>query len=226
MNLMRDEATDISVYIVPVETNGSVPELNHTSETTMNGSATELNTSATISTQMLNVSDAVNNSNKVNDSKAEPDIVLPTIMVNNTSLNITTGVLDDKNGTGTSRRLLEASDSKQSQEDGSRSKADGSGDAHVATVENDEALEADADSSFEIFRENDELADEYNYDYDDYVDESMWGDEEWTEVKHEKVEEYVDIDAHILCTPVSLTFILQINLCAIPTIHTTDCNDL
>ncbi|KAK9164809.1 hypothetical protein Syun_005711 [Stephania yunnanensis] len=49
---------------------------------------------------------------------------------------------------------------------------------HVATVENDEDLEADADSSFELFRDNDERADEYNYDYDDYIDESMWGDEE------------------------------------------------
>lgn len=163
---------------------------------------TELNTSAAIPTQMLNISDTVNNS-MVNDSKVEPDIVLPTSMANNASINATTGILDNKNGTGTSRRILEVSDSKQSQEDGSGSKADGSGDEHVATVENDEALEAEADSSFDIFRENDELADEYNYDYDDYVDESMWGDEEWTEVKHEKVEEYVDIDAHLLCTPVS-----------------------
>ena len=163
---------------------------------------TELNTSAAIPTQMLNISDTVNNS-MVNDSKVEPDIVLPTSMANNASINATTGILDNKNGTGTSRRILEVSDSKQSQEDGSGSKADGSGDEHVATVENDEALVAEADSSFDIFRENDELADEYNYDYDDYVDESMWGDEEWTEVKHEKVEEYVDIDAHLLCTPVS-----------------------
>uniref|UniRef100_A0A9I9EEN9 Uncharacterized protein n=1 Tax=Cucumis melo TaxID=3656 RepID=A0A9I9EEN9_CUCME len=31
----------------------------------------------------------------------------------------------------------------------------------------------------------------------------MWGDEEWTEVEHEKVEKYVDIDAHLVCTPVS-----------------------
>lgn len=180
----------------------------------MNGTANELNNSATISTQMLNISNTVNTS-KGNDSKVEPDIVLPTSMAN-TSMNLTTGILDGTNGTGTSRRLLEDIDSKQSQEDGSRSKVNGSGDAHVATVENDEALEADADSSFDIFREKDELADEYNYDYDDYVDESMWGDEEWTEVKHEKVEEYVDIDAHLLCTPVSSTFILQMNLCGIP----------
>ena len=43
----------------------------------------------------------------------------------------------------------------------------------------------------------------HDYDYGDYVDESMWGDEEWTEVEHEKVEKYVDIDAHLVCTPVS-----------------------
>ncbi|XP_022151498.1 protein DEFECTIVE IN EXINE FORMATION 1 isoform X2 [Momordica charantia] len=182
------------------QTSEGVPELNRTTEITMNGTANELNNSATISTQMLNISNTVNTS-KGNDSKVEPDIVLPTSMAN-TSMNLTTGILDGTNGTGTSRRLLEDIDSKQSQEYGSRSKVNGSGDAHVATVENDEALEADADSSFDIFREKDELADEYNYDYDDYVDESMWGDEEWTEVKHEKVEEYVDIDAHLLCTPV------------------------
>ena len=181
----------------------------------MNQSAIELKTSATKSTQMLNDSDLVNNS-KVNDSNVVPDIVLPTSMANNTSTN-RTGIHDGKKGTGISRRLLKDGDSKQSQEDGSRSKADGSGDAHVATVESEEALEAEADSSFEIFRENDELADDYNQEDDDYNNGSTWGDEEWTEVKHEKVEEYVDIDAHLLCTPVScLTFILQMNICAIP----------
>ena len=38
---------------------------------------------------------------------------------------------------------------------------------------NDEVLEAEIDSSFELFCEDDELVDEYIYDYDDYVDESM-----------------------------------------------------
>ncbi|KAK1558035.1 hypothetical protein QYE76_008198, partial [Lolium multiflorum] len=47
-----------------------------------------------------------------------------------------------------------------------------------------------------------EQPDEYNYDYDDYVDESMWGDEDWTEQEHEKAEDYVSIYAHILSTPV------------------------
>ena len=58
----------------------------------------------------------------------------------------------------------------------------------------------------ELFRENDEPADEYSYDYDDHVDESMWGDKEWTERQHEKMEDYVNIDSHILCTPVSLKY--------------------
>uniref|UniRef100_A0A803NAR2 Uncharacterized protein n=1 Tax=Chenopodium quinoa TaxID=63459 RepID=A0A803NAR2_CHEQI len=78
----------------------------------------------------------------------------------------------------------------------------GSENVQTATVENDDALEAEADSSFELFRGSDELADEYSYDYDDYVDENMWGDEDWIESQHETVEDYVDIDSHILSTPV------------------------
>ncbi|KAF7132556.1 hypothetical protein RHSIM_Rhsim09G0090000 [Rhododendron simsii] len=53
----------------------------------------------------------------------------------------------------------------------------------------------------ELFRGREELADECNYDYDDYVDEYLWGDEEWMEA-HLTVVNYVDIDAHILCTTV------------------------
>ncbi|PHU07071.1 Protein DEFECTIVE IN EXINE FORMATION 1 [Capsicum chinense] len=96
-----------------------------------------------------------------------------------------------ENGTNTRRRLLQDDVSKRSEED-----------VHAATVENEEGLEADADSSFDLFRDNDELADEYNYDYDDYVDEHQWEDEEFREPEHEKAEDYVDIDAHVLCTPV------------------------
>lgn len=98
-----------------------------------------------------------------------------------------------ENGTNTRRRLLQNDVSKRSEED-----------VHAATVENEEGLEADADSSFDLFRDSDELADEYNYDYDDYVDEHQWEDEEFQEPEHEKAEDYVDIDAHVLCTPVSL----------------------
>ncbi|KAM3325646.1 protein DEFECTIVE IN EXINE FORMATION 1 [Capsicum chacoense] len=96
-----------------------------------------------------------------------------------------------ENGTNTRRRLLQDDVSKRSEED-----------VHAATVENEEGLEADADSSFDLFRDSDELADEYNYDYDDYVDEHQWEDEEFREPEHEKAEDYVDIDAHVLCTPV------------------------
>ncbi|KAF9665162.1 hypothetical protein SADUNF_Sadunf16G0093400 [Salix dunnii] len=107
-----------------------------------------------------------------------------------------------ENGTNTGRRLLEDENSKGSHDGRSESKENDHENVNVATVENDEGLEADADSSFEIFRESDELADEYNYDYDDYVNESMWGDEQWSERKHEMLEDYVNIDSHILCTPV------------------------
>ena len=30
--------------------------------------------------------------------------------------------------------------------------------------------------------------------------------EEWTEGQHEKMEDYVNIDSHILCAPVSLKY--------------------
>ncbi|GFP86256.1 hypothetical protein PHJA_000769400 [Phtheirospermum japonicum] len=100
-------------------------------------------------------------------------------------------VSEGESGNTARRKLLE--DDKDSK---------GNDDVHAATVENNGGLEAEADSSFELFRDSDELADEYNYDYDDYVDESMWGDEEWTEAQHEKLEDYVHIDAHVLCTPV------------------------
>lgn len=103
-----------------------------------------------------------------------------------------------ENGTSAGRRLLEDDVLKRSE-----GSASGSKDVGAATVENEEGLEADADSSFELFRDSDELADEYNYDYDDYVDEDTWRDEEFQEPEHEKLEDYVDIDAHVLCTPVS-----------------------
>lgn len=99
---------------------------------------------------------------------------------------------------GAQRRLLEDSEAKNN-----------AGDVeHTPTVENDqEALEDVANASFEVFRDEEEnmedgLTEEYQYDYDDYVDESMWGDENWKEAQHEREEDYVNIDAHILCTPV------------------------
>ncbi|KAL2667725.1 hypothetical protein AAZX31_01G101200 [Glycine max] len=137
---------------------------------------------------------------KINGSQVDESIKVPTI-VDNSSVNagsLETVHADNKTSTG--RRLLEDNNSKGAEQGGSESK-DKEG-IHAATVENDEGLEADADSSFELFRNSEDLADEYSYDYDDYVDESMWGDEEWTEVKHEKLEDFVNVDSHILCTPV------------------------
>ncbi|RDY02353.1 Protein DEFECTIVE IN EXINE FORMATION 1, partial [Mucuna pruriens] len=137
---------------------------------------------------------------KKNESQVDESIKVPTIVYNSTANAGSLGTVNADNKTSTGRRLLEDNNSKGTERGGSESK-DKEG-VHAATVENEEGLEADADSSFELFRNSEELADEYSYDYDDYIDETMWGDEEWTEVKHEKLEDYVNVDSHILCTPV------------------------
>ncbi|XP_042461489.1 protein DEFECTIVE IN EXINE FORMATION 1-like [Zingiber officinale] len=113
--------------------------------------------------------------------------------------NVSLGNVMEDNQTRIQRRLLEETDNKSSQDE--HSEDDNTG-VQGATVENDQDLEEEADSSFDLLRDTNELADEYNYDYDDYVDESMWGDENWTEENHQKAEDYVSIDSHILCTPV------------------------
>lgn len=138
---------------------------------------------------------------KLNDSRTETNIKLPTSKDN--SSNNGSNMTESRANTG--RRLLEEDSSEKSHGDGgnSDSKNNKNEELKAATVENDEGLEADADQSFELFRDSDDLADEYNYDYDDYVNDDMWGDEEWTETQHEKLEDYVNIDSHILCTPVS-----------------------
>lgn len=122
-----------------------------------------------------------------------------TVRVNDRPINasLTNGMdsnMNAGNRINSGRRLLEDS--------GSEGANDGSENVLTATAENDDGLEAEADSSFELFRGSDELADEYSYDYDDYVDENMWGDDDWIESQHETVEDYVDIDSHILSTPV------------------------
>ncbi|KAK7349966.1 hypothetical protein VNO77_07911 [Canavalia gladiata] len=168
----------------------------------MNGSRQEVNSSTASLTESQLETKNVSNpelEKKINGSQVDENIKVPTI-VDNSSVNAgSVNTINADNKTSTGRRLLEDS-SKGAEQGGSESK-DKEG-IHAATVENNEGLEADADSSFELFRNSDELADEYSYDYDDYVDESMWGDEEWTEVKHEKLEDYVNVDSHILCTPV------------------------
>lgn len=171
----------------------------------MNGSTSGSNTSVLTSAEShLGTANASNleNNGKTNGNETETNIKLPTSTHNSSEDIGSVRTSNAENGTNTGRRLLEDNDSKGSQEGHSQSKDNSSGDAQAVNVQNDEALEAEADSSFELFRENDELADEYSYDYDDYVDESMWGDEGWTEGQHEKMEDYVNIDSHILCTPV------------------------
>lgn len=200
---------------IHVETNGSTSELNVSVTTSAESKLGMVNTSNTeterkingsqTSTPELNISvtTSAGIEQKKNESQMQSNIDLPT-GVDNSSVNSGSGgTFNAQNGTNTARRLLEDNKSKGSQDDGSELKGNSSGGHHVPTVEMNKSLEADADSSFEIFRESGELADEYSYDYDDYVDESMWGDEEWTEQQHETVEDYVNIDSHILCTPVS-----------------------
>lgn len=142
----------------------------------------------------------------LNASQTGQNIELPT-NVNNATKDVgSIGNVTAHTSTNSQRRLLEDTNLNGNQEGGSDSKVDDKDDAgiHAATVENEEVLEEDADQSFDMFRQGEELADEYSYDYDDYVDETMWGDEGWTEGKHEKLEDYVNIDSHILCTPVSV----------------------
>ncbi|KAJ0987858.1 hypothetical protein J5N97_006214 [Dioscorea zingiberensis] len=136
-----------------------------------------------------------------NPTQAGQENGLPSNQAITTSKNESLGSLE-LNSTSSQRRLLEVADSKGSQEGDSDSRTNIDDAAHAATVENNEALDEDADSSFDLFRDAEDLPDEYSYDYDDYVDDSMWGDEDWTEEKHEKMEDYVNIDSHILCTPV------------------------
>ena len=143
----------------------------------------------------------------MNESQIGVDIKQPG--ANDSSVNISS-VGTVTNGTSVGRRLLEDNNSKGSQE--SESKNNTNEDVRAATVENEGDLEAEAEKSFELLRDSDELADEYNYDYDDYVDDSMWGDEEWKEGQHEKLEDYVNIDSHILCTPVSYDFVYYLYL--------------
>lgn len=154
----------------------------------------------------IKLSPILNGSNIERTSTAENQAVSDTNVHKSTDSTTSDSGLERtsnaENGTHNRRRLLAENAANNSGESGSGMKDNKADDVRAATVENEAGLEADADSSFELFRDNDELADEYNYDYDDYVDENMWGDEEWTEAQHEALENYVNIDSHILCTPV------------------------
>ncbi|CAN6322030.1 unnamed protein product [Urochloa humidicola] len=127
---------------------------------------------------------------KPNSTQAQENVELLNNVNDTNSGNISSVTTAAENTSHTQRRLLQTTDESDS------------GTKAAATVENNEALEEDADASFDLFRDPEDLPDEYNYDYDDYVDESMWGDEDWKEQEHEKAEDYVSIDAHILSTPV------------------------
>ncbi|GFY83738.1 defective in exine formation protein [Actinidia rufa] len=140
------------------------------------GSNTSNSTITAAQTDVVNASN-IGSQGEKKDSQVEAGIKLPTSMEKENST-LDSGLAETskaENGTISRRRLLEDDASKGLEAGGSESKANSNEDVRAATVENDQGLEADADSSFELFRDSEELADEYNYDYDDYVDESMWG---------------------------------------------------
>ncbi|CAA3027958.1 DEFECTIVE IN EXINE FORMATION 1 [Olea europaea subsp. europaea] len=174
----------------PLNASNPTPEV-HNSLNTSNPAPEVRNDASNNTVSTTEIQRDVQNASNLEDpgkkdvSQANAEISMPHNISSNTSSN-----------SNTRRRLLEESVSE------SGSKGNDAEDVHAATVENDGGLEADADSSFELFRDSEELADEYNYDYDDYVNETFWGDEEWTEAQHEKLEDFVHIDAHVLCTPV------------------------
>ncbi|WVZ61121.1 hypothetical protein U9M48_011041 [Paspalum notatum var. saurae] len=138
---------------------------------------------------------------KPNSTQPQENVELLSDVNNTHSGNTSSVTTAAENTSHTQRRLLQTADKSDDQTGGSKTHESDSG-AKAATVENSEPLDEDADASFDLFRDPEDLPDEYNYDYDDYVDETMWGDEDWKEQEHEKAEDYVSIDAHILSTPV------------------------
>ncbi|CAH2054430.1 unnamed protein product [Thlaspi arvense] len=177
------------------------PELHNSSmDVRANNSAANDTTASSTENVKGNVTTNEVDQSKISEVKNETVIKLNT-STDNSSEGTSGNSSTSETGTKSGRRLLEDDGSKQSA-DGHSDNKDNKEGVRMATVENDGLLEADADSSFDLLRDNDELGDEYSYDYDDYVNESMWGDEEWVEGQHENSEDYVNIDAHILCTPV------------------------
>ncbi|XP_010486469.1 PREDICTED: protein DEFECTIVE IN EXINE FORMATION 1 isoform X2 [Camelina sativa] len=179
------------------------PELHNSSmEAGANSSAANNTTAGSAENLNGNVTTNEVDQRKISEDKNETVIKLNTSKDNSSETLRTSGNSSEtETVTKSGRRLLEDNGSKESA-DGHSDNKDNTEGIRMATVENDGGLEAEADSSFELLRDNDELPDEYRYDYDDYVDEKMWGDEEWVEGQHENSEDYVNIDAHILCTPV------------------------
>uniref|UniRef100_M4EZ11 DEX1 C-terminal domain-containing protein n=1 Tax=Brassica campestris TaxID=3711 RepID=M4EZ11_BRACM len=179
------------------------PELhNSTLDVRANNSAANDTTAGSAQILNGNVTSSEVDQSKNSEVKKETVIKLNSSTDNSSETLGTSGNSSTtETGTKSGRRLLENNDSKESA-DGHSDNKDNSEGVRMATVENDGVLEAEADSAFDFLCDNDELGDEYFSDYDDYVNDTMWGDEEWVEEKHEYTEDYVNIDAHILCTPV------------------------
>lgn len=78
----------------------------------------------------------------------------------------------------------------------------------VATAETEGKLDPEAAETFNIFdKEGGEATqDDPEWDFDDFDfehAEEMWADEEWREGAREMEKDFVFVDAHILCSPVS-----------------------
>ncbi|KAM7270801.1 hypothetical protein ACFE04_030015 [Oxalis oulophora] len=180
MQLMSQKNSGTNVSHAAESHPGMVNVSNHENEPSINGTQATANISETHAEA------------KTSGSQTETNIKLPTSTDNSSA---SAGTNNTVNGTSSGRRLLEDTNSKESQE------TDKNGNDGMATVENDEGLDDIADSSFDLLRDSDDLPDDYS-DYDDYIDDTMWGDEEWKETIHEKLEDFLYVDAHILSTPV------------------------
>ncbi|XP_066334548.1 protein DEFECTIVE IN EXINE FORMATION 1-like [Miscanthus floridulus] len=141
---------------------------------------------------------------KLNSTQAQENVQLPNNLndTHSGSISSVTTEAENTSQSHTQRRLLQTADKSDEQTGSSKTHESDSGAKVAATVEKSELLDEDADASFDLFRDPEDLPDEYNYDYDDDVDYRLWGDEDWKEQEHEKAEDYVSIDAHILSTPV------------------------
>ncbi|KAK3148888.1 hypothetical protein QOZ80_3AG0210060 [Eleusine coracana subsp. coracana] len=151
---------------------------------------------------LKNVSEQHSDETKSDATQIQANAELSNNVNNTQSGSISSATTATENTSQTQRRLLQTTDKSDDHTESSKTHESDSEAIGAANVENNEALEDDADQSFDLFRDAEDLPDEYNYDYDDYVDDTMWGDEEWKEQIHEKEEDYVSIDAHILSTPV------------------------
>ncbi|KAI4331700.1 hypothetical protein MLD38_029857 [Melastoma candidum] len=175
----------------------SIKQTNKSASSNSNMSSTKETDSGTLDSSKL-VDESASNG-----TQQDMKIKMPKDNDNSSTLGESVQNPDVGKNTNASRRLLQDIDSKGSGEvGGSKSDENDKASGQAATVENNDGLEAEADASFDLLRDNNELPDEYAYDYDDYVDEKWWGDEDWVESQHEKSEDYVDVDAHILNTPV------------------------